>query len=196
MSSGAEIGAEAGTGDDMTSNETKATLRTASAPSPTAGEIVVGLDDSASAAAALRWAAEQSRSTGLPLRVVHAWQMTALDASTGSADLWEAAGADARARATRWVLDTLGGGAAEVRWSLDIGEGSPESVLVARSREARLLVLGTREHRGLRRAILGSVSHHCLTHADPPVVAVPAPREAQPAEAVERGVLVTPGPLL
>lgn len=180
----------------MTSNQTAATRKTASVPSRTTGEIVVGLDDSASAAAALRWAAEQSRSTGLPLRVVHAWQMTALDAAAGSADLWEAAGADARARATRWVLDTLGGAAAEIRWSLDIVEGAPGSVLVACARGAQLLVLGTREHQGLRRAILGSVSHHCLSHAAPPVVAVPAPREAPPAEAAERGMRVTPGPLL
>ena len=42
-------------------------------------EIVVGLDDSPSAAAALRWAAEQSRVTGLPLRALCAWQRTAHD---------------------------------------------------------------------------------------------------------------------
>ena len=44
-------------------------------PTPT---IVVGIDDSAASQAALRWAAAQSRLTGIPLRVVHAWQMPEL----------------------------------------------------------------------------------------------------------------------
>jgi nucleotide-binding universal stress UspA family protein len=152
-------------------------------PVPVAGEIVVGLNESPSAAAALRWATEQSRVTGLPLRVVYAWQLKALEAAAagyGARELWEAMTADARARATRWVLDTLGGTAAEVRWTLDIVEGPPGSVLVGRSRAARLLVLGTREHTGLRRAVVGSVSHYCLSHAEPPVVGVPGPREQAP----------------
>ncbi len=140
-------------------------------------EIVVGLDDSPSATAALRWAVAHARVTGLPLRAVSAWQRTALDRA-GSGDFAKAASADARARATRRVLDTLSGDGTEVRWSLDIAEGPPGPVLVDRSRDAGLLVLGTREHTGLRRAVLGSVSHYCLSHAVPPVVAVPAPPAA------------------
>ena len=163
---------------------------------PVTAKIVVGLNDSPSAAAALHWATEQSRMSGLPLRVVHAWQLKAIEVAAASAELWEAASADARARATRWVLDTLGGSAAEVRWTLDIVEGPPGPALVSRSRGARLLVLGTREHTGLRRAVLGSVSHYCLSHADPPVVAVPASQEATPAVGTVTGVLATPGPLL
>jgi nucleotide-binding universal stress UspA family protein len=140
-------------------------------------EIVVGLDDSPAGHAALLWAAEQSWLTGVPLRVVHAWQMSALAATavtSGAGEYGEAAAADARARATRWVLDTLGGDAATVRWTLDIAEGAPGQVLVSRSVGARLLVLGTRDHTGLHRAVLGSVSHYCLSHAAAPLVAVPA----------------------
>ena len=160
-------------------------------------EIVVGLDDGPAAAAALRWAAAQSRMTGLPLRAVWAWQRTALDLAAVSVDFTETAGADARARATRRVLDTLGD-EADVQWSLDVVEGPPGPVLVSRARAARLLVLGTGEHTGLRRAVLGSVSHYCLSHAATPVVAVPAPHEpsaaAEPrAHAALAGV---PGPLL
>ena len=136
-------------------------------------EIVVGLDDSPSAAAALRWAAEQSRVTGLPLRALCAWQLTS-DDRAGSRDFAKAASANARAQATRRVMDALGKGAADVRWSLDVVEGPPGPALVKRSRGARLLVLGACEHAGLRRVDLGSVSHYCLYHAEPPVVAVPA----------------------
>lgn len=135
-------------------------------------EIVVGLDDSPSAAAALRWAAEQSRVTGLPLRALCAWQLTSKD--RGSKDFAKAASADARARATRRVMDALGTSAADVRWSLDVVEGPPGPALVKRSRGARLLVLGACQHAGLRRVEIGSVSHYCLSHAEPPVVAVPA----------------------
>lgn len=56
----------------------------------------------------------QSQPTGVPLRVVHVWQMSALAAAAtvGSHHFWEAAAGDARARATRRVVHTLGNGSA------------------------------------------------------------------------------------
>ena len=172
----------------------KTNIRDATAQSPR--EIVVGLDDGLAAAAAMRWAAEQAKLTGRPLRVVHAWQLSTFEQATGSSRFVEAAIADARARATRWVLDALGAKAAEVRWSLDIVEGGPGPALVQRSRNAHLLALGTHEHTGLRRTVLGSVSHYCLSHAVAPVVAVPRPREAAQEENEASGMLSSPGPLL
>ena len=160
--------------------------------------IAVGLDEGPASAAAMRWAAEHSRSTGLPLRVVHAWQLSALGAAavtSGAGDYLQAATEDARARATRWVLDALGGDSAEIRWTLDIVEGPPGPVLVGRSRDAKALVLGTREHTGLRRAVVGSVSHYCLSHAVPPVVAVPAD-DVPTAAGSRRGGMAAPPPLL
>jgi nucleotide-binding universal stress UspA family protein len=140
---------------------------------PASEHIVVGVDGDPTAAAALRWAAEQCRLTGRALRVVHAWQMTELEAASVSTELWEAAGAHTRARATGWVLAALGA-AQDVRMTLDIVEGPPGSVLVERARAAALLVVGAREHTGLRRVVHGSVSHYCLAHSVVPVVAVPA----------------------
>ena len=159
-------------------------------------EIVVGVDDGPAAAAALRWAAEQAKLSGRRLRVVHAWQLSSFEQATGSSKYVETAIADARARATHWVLDALGSNAAEVRWSLDIVEGGPGPTLVERSRNAHLLALGTREHTGLRRTVLGSVSHYCLSHAVTPVVAVPRPQEAPHKEEAASGMLSSPGPLL
>ncbi len=154
------------------------TTRTTHRPPSPREEIVVGIDESPASAAALRWAAAHGRSTGLPLRLVHAWQISAAASAglaTGGGEYVEAASADARARATRWVLDTLGGDAAGVRWTLTVHEGGPGPVLAELARGARLVVVGTREHTGLRRAVTGSVSHYVLSHADAPVVAVPAP---------------------
>jgi len=159
--------------------------------------IVVGLDGSASSKAALRWAATQSRMTGLPLRVVHAWQATPLAAAVAHPNdgaYFEAEAADARARATQWVLETLGDAATEVHWTLDIAEGSAGPVVVALSQDAPLLVLGTKVHTGIRRAVQGSVSHYCLSHAAGPVVAVPAP-PAEPADKRVTADLATVGPL-
>jgi nucleotide-binding universal stress UspA family protein len=157
-------------------------------------EIVVGIDEGPAAAAALRWAAEQAKITGRPLRVVHAWQLSSFEQAAGSTQYVEAALTDARARATSWVLDALGANASQVRWSLDIVEGGPGPALVERSRHADLLALGTHEHTGFRR-ILGSVSHYCLSHAVAPVVAVPPPREAPDKVEADSGMLGV-GPLL
>lgn len=159
--------------------------------------IVVGLDESTSAAAALRWAAHQARATGSPLRVVHARVMDAFASSAASQELIEAEKADAGARATRWVIDILSESVPDVQWSLDVEMGPAGPALVTESRNAQMLVVGTQEHTGVRRAVLGSVSHYCLTHAATPVVAVPAPRRAVPSqERTERDLVVTPGPLL
>jgi nucleotide-binding universal stress UspA family protein len=162
-------------------------------------EIVVGLDDGRAAAAALRWAAKQSRVTGARLRVVHAWQMKPVEATeigARAAALAEALSADARARTTRRVIDTLGADADDLRWQLEMVEGGPGPVLVRRSHGARLLVLGTQEHKGLHRIVGGSVSHYCLSHADAPMVAVPAPSDEAPDASVSRNPFATSGPLL
>ncbi len=140
-------------------------------------EVVVGIDESSASVAALHWAVDHATACGVPLRLVHAWQLSAAAAAavaSGGGQYLEAAAADARARATRWVLDTLGGDAAQVRWVLEVHEAPAGQVLVARGHEAELLVVGTHEHTGLRRVLAGSVSHYVLSHADVPVVAVPA----------------------
>jgi nucleotide-binding universal stress UspA family protein len=138
-------------------------------------EIIVGVEDDVAAGGVLLCAARQSRLTGLPLRVVHVWQMSApvaVAASPGNHPYWAAAAADARARVTRRVVETLGG-RTDVRWTLEVIQGAPGPALVARSATAQLLVLGTGEHAGLRRTALGSVSRYCMAHATPPTLTVP-----------------------
>jgi nucleotide-binding universal stress UspA family protein len=180
----------------MTHNDTLETFDGAPHSLRMVPAIVVGIDASPTSRAALRWAAEQSQLTGLPLRVVHAWHLKAHSPGIGGGEKYaEASRVDARARATRWVLDALGDDGTEVRWTLNLVEGAAGPALVARSRSARLLVLGTREHTGVRRAVHGSVSHYCLSHAIPPVVAVPDTEQA-PARARAWDALTTAGPLL
>jgi nucleotide-binding universal stress UspA family protein len=144
----------------MSSNDTVHSDRPAEHDSSRA-DIVVGVDESPASAEALRWAFAHAKEGGTPLRLVHAWQLSAAATEAvalGACAYLEAAAADARARATQWILETLGGGAAEVRWTLEVHEGGAGQVLAAAAHGARLVVVGTHEHTGLRRAISGSVS--------------------------------------
>lgn len=171
---------------------TRAITRT---PDSGGREIVVGLDAGPAAAEALRWAAAEAAASRLGLRVVHAWALPTFEAATASHAYIAATVADARARATQWVLDGLGG--AEVEWALDIVQGAPGPALVNRSSASALLVVGTGEHTGFRRALFGSVSHYCRSHSAVPVVVVPPPVNVPGDDRPTAGTLLrAPGSLL
>jgi nucleotide-binding universal stress UspA family protein len=138
-------------------------------------EIVVGLDESDSARAALRWAGEEAVRAALGLRAVHAlsWPFGAENALPEDAvrslsfdDIDELY----RSNITR-IFD-----AAKPRpdWILQFAQGDAGPVLVQQAAHAAMLVVGTPYHVGLGRLIAGSVAHYCLSHATCPVVAVPA----------------------
>ncbi len=140
-------------------------------------EIVVGLDESPAALAALRWAAQHARLRGMNLRAVYAhgarkpmpvWNpgMPVAGYLLGEAgDGSGPAGPDVRAYFAS--VDPERG------WSLQFVQDAPGAALVRNSLHAELLVVGTQEHVGLGRLLVGSVSHYCLSHASCPVVAVP-----------------------
>jgi nucleotide-binding universal stress UspA family protein len=65
----------------------------------------------------------------------------------------------------------------EPGWRLKYFSGEAGPILVADSAGAALLVVGTKEHVGIGRLLSGSVSHYCLSHANCPVVTVPAVRD-------------------
>jgi nucleotide-binding universal stress UspA family protein len=135
--------------------------------------IVVGLDASASSAAALRWAAQRAHERNSSLRIVHAWQLSPEESLVGGPTLRQVRAADERAKATRWAVDALGTEAHRPRRMLEVLEGAPGRVLVEAAQEADLLVVGTQEHTDLRRLADASVSQYCVTHSARPVVAVP-----------------------
>jgi len=141
------------------------------------GVIVVGVDHSAGAKAALRFALEEARLRQATLRVVHAWQFGYIGA-TGLEGFLPAAGGeleDFRQSAEAALDETLrdvgvdeDGVAIERR----VDQGTAAAVLVEESRGAELLVVGSRGHGGFAQLLLGSVSQQCAQHASCPVVIV------------------------
>jgi nucleotide-binding universal stress UspA family protein len=141
-------------------------------------DIVVGLDNSPSSKAAVNWAAEQARSLGVALRAVHVldWpyglSSTGFPAPMNYMNVSRGEIEDSYREAIIAVFEAV---SPLPNWILQFASGDVGHILVEQSKDARLLVVGTREHVGLRRLLSGSVSHYCLSHAVCPVVAVPAP---------------------
>ena len=140
-------------------------------------EIVIGLDLSRSARAALDWAAEQARATGRTLRAVNVISASATySMALGGVPVpIEPSDMDAPHRdAVAAIFDSV---QPELGWQLKFFSGEAGPTLVAEAIGAALLVVGTKEHVGIGRLMAGSVSHYCLSHARCPVVAVPAARD-------------------
>lgn len=143
--------------------------------------IMVGVDDSPQARAALHWAADMARSTGSRLVGLHV-----LEWPPGEELFAYSVVADAVYPDPAEKLDVMYRAPSEKvfaevdpepGWTLRFGQGRAGHVLVQESRDARMLVLGAREHTGVARLLNGSTGHYCLNHVRCPLVAVPLPAE-------------------
>ena len=151
------------------------------------GVVVVGVDGSAGANAALRWAATEARLRETRLRVVHAWSFSyVMGVELGGGYLVGATGATPdvdignRRRAAAQLLDhAIGQLPVEEREAERVLiEGTAAEALVSAATERDLLVVGSRGRGGFVGLLLGSVSQQCAHHAPCPVVIVHAPQPA------------------
>jgi nucleotide-binding universal stress UspA family protein len=146
-------------------------------------EVVVGLDGSASAWAALQWTARYARYTFTDVRAIHAVSCTQ-DASWAWAGYAAATAGLVYAEPYEALIDLVArqfeAVDPEADWVLEHVVGPPGPVLVREAGQAQLLVVGTGEHGVLARLLSGSVSHYCLSHAACPVLAIPADPEPSP----------------
>jgi nucleotide-binding universal stress UspA family protein len=149
--------------------------------------VVVGVDGSAGAGRALRWAAAEARLRKSGLRVVHAWTFGFAGIPGGGygytgdvRGLFTADGISEMRRVAEELLDRaiteIATEARGIRIERQVVEGRAAQVLVGAAAEGDLLVVGSRGHGGFAGLLLGSISQQCAHHAACPVVIVPAAR--------------------
>lgn len=136
--------------------------------------VVVAVDGSASALDAVRVASREATARNRPLRVVHAlsWPLigAALGALAGSPPE-----AGPRNHAQEIVAEAVAEAkkvSAEVDVVGEIVDGSPTPVLLRESRDAALLVLGSRGLGGFAELLVGSSAVQVSARADCPVLVV------------------------
>jgi nucleotide-binding universal stress UspA family protein len=135
-----------------------------------AGRVVVGVDGSAPSLRALEWAGREATHLGAVLDIWVLW-MPPVPLGTMAP-----IGAGDYVMAAKLMADEAAEYARE-RWpdlvvESHVTEASPAPALVEASRDASLLVVGSRGVGGFRGLLLGSVSHYCAQHAHCPVMVV------------------------
>ncbi|TDD46943.1 universal stress protein [Nonomuraea terrae] len=133
--------------------------------------IIVGVDGSVTARAAVEWAAHDAFRMRLPLRIVHAVDRTPYQISKypDRPDALLIEGARTLREAEALVHERR----PTVEVTTRQVEGTPAAVLQEQAKEATELVIGSRGLGGFAGALLGSVSAHVAGHARCPVVVVP-----------------------
>jgi nucleotide-binding universal stress UspA family protein len=142
--------------------------------------ITVGLDGSAHSIRALEWAINEAAIRRGPLTVltVHSVPMSGWTGDPvtlpGDADDVNRAYRAAE-EMTQKVISQLGD-AQPQSVTVRAVAGYPAEELIEASREADMLVVGSRGVGGFARLLVGSVSNHVMHHAHCPIVVVPSER--------------------
>ena len=151
--------------------------------------IVVGVDGSEASARALAWASEEAQLREWQLEVVYAFDrepewvrfgppptvesvtfesFERAGSSTGGRSASDVAREHAQALIRSMITESVDKGVDVKRTVAD--EHKPGPFLVERSRDADLLVVGSRGRGAVGSMLLGSVSTYCVHHAECPVV--------------------------
>ncbi|MFI6317615.1 universal stress protein [Nonomuraea sp. NPDC050556] len=146
--------------------------------------IIVGVDGSAAARAAVEWAADDAARTRQPLRLVHAVDRLPYQISRYPGPVQYDALRDAAHKMLREAADLARERQPEVAVSTALVEGSPVVALQDQAKEATEIVLGSRGLGGFTGALLGSVSARVAGQVHCPVVVV------RPEYADRRGEIV------
>jgi nucleotide-binding universal stress UspA family protein len=136
--------------------------------------LVVGVDGSPAAEAALEWAIAEASIHGGELRIVHAWTYEYTRPAIESIDDHRAASEAARRMLDR-VVDDVRTRAAGCEVLGVLVEGSGAWALVEEAATADLVVVGSRGLGGLRSMLLGSVANAVTERAPCPTVVVHRP---------------------
>ncbi len=133
--------------------------------------IVIGMDGSESSRQALHWAVAQAKVTGATLEAVMAWAPPFPWGGTPTLPAGGDPEDETRKRLAEEVESVMGPhGAFEIQET--VVHSQPAPALIAASKHADLLVVGSSGHGAFASMLLGSVSRHCVTNAVCPVVVV------------------------
>lgn len=136
--------------------------------------VLVGVDGSVSAQAALGWAAAEASFRHCPLHIVHTFTWP-LIADPFGLDLTESMH-DGLQAAAGWILGEAVHQAREaapdVRVTAELFAAGPAPTLLRQARGAELVVVGSRGAGGFRGLLMGSVSSTVAAHAPCPVIVV------------------------
>ena len=141
----------------------------------TPGSIVVGVDGSESSSRALKWAVEQAAAEHRPLTLVHtinavtpAFIDAAIVDAKNAQSVLEAAG-QAELDHARTLVDRASPGL-DIHQVFDLVD--PREGLLQLSKDAAMIVVGSRGRGPLRSLLLGSVSVALVRHAHCPLVVI------------------------
>jgi nucleotide-binding universal stress UspA family protein len=140
-----------------------------------APRIVVGVDGSAASRAAFRWAVRQAELTGATVQAITAWQYPVATGGYAWAPVAVLDSTDLQEAAEKTLADEISevvGARTDIKLLPQAVEGNPAQVLLDAAAGAEVLVVGSRGHGGFASALLGSVSQHCVHHANCPVVII------------------------
>jgi nucleotide-binding universal stress UspA family protein len=142
--------------------------------------VVVGVDGSSTAEAALAWSLELAACRGAEVEAVHVWRWPLPRPVPTVPDLPAQLAAAARSTVAAQLERALALRPSEARQVQASGrtvEGDPGPALVCAAADAELLVLGRHGQSAVSRRlvgqVLGSVAAHCLSRSPAPVVVVP-----------------------
>jgi nucleotide-binding universal stress UspA family protein len=142
---------------------------------PVPPAIVVGVDGTPASEAALIFALREGARRGGAVEVVTAWSWPRQFDQAAAAEPVEQLRTHAELTQDEIVTAALKRIDAQPVVSRSVVQGAPGPVLLAASRDADYLVVGSAHKRVATRFLLGSVSQHCVRHATIPVMVVPVP---------------------
>ena len=152
------------------------------------GIVLVGVDGSPESGAALKYAVAEANRRGARLRVVSTYfPEYAVHGRTRPLTVSESAiEVDVEAQTRRMVEEALAGDDRPPPVEIVVAAGPAAGVLIDRSGEVDVLVLGHRGRGGFASMLLGSVSMQCVLHARCPVIVV------RPTEVAESAPIAEP----
>jgi nucleotide-binding universal stress UspA family protein len=140
--------------------------------------VVVGVDGSDGARAALEFAAHEAQMRNARLQIVCAWEIPPIVYAEGFAPGIDASTLRGFAEGAETIVREAATTAKELEPSVEtdgkVVEGQPADALLGAGRGADLIVVGNRGHGGFASLLLGSVSHQVVQHAACPVAVVHA----------------------